>query len=157
VKIGIGASRKIIVWKRKDAGKNGIGTGITGIACSSFIVGRRISSFRLSGIALSAMVMIGMIEPIGAIRTTIGDLMGRLEEEHPFTIGWGAGSACPTGLVIVFNIFPGTRKNSKKWLMRGFPMSSYFAGMPIRIGWSRGKIVAQQQGRSRSLHGVQRG
>jgi len=78
--------------------------------------------------------MIGMIGLIGAITTTIGDLMGRSEEERLFTIGWGAGSACTTGLVIMFNIFPGTRKNSKKWLMHGFPMSSYFEGMPILIG-----------------------
>jgi len=157
VKIGTGASKRIIVGKRKDAGKNGIGTGITGIARSSFIAGKRISSFLLSEIALSATVMIGMIDPIGAITTTIGDVMGRSEEECLFTTGWGAGSACTTGLVIVFNIFPGTWKNSKKWLMHGFPISSYFTGMPIRIRWSRGKIVAQQQGSSSFLHGVQRG
>ena len=106
MKIGAGASKRIIVGKKKDADKNGIGTGIIGIAHSSSIVGRRILSFPLSGIALSVMVMIGMIEPIGAITTTIGDLMGRLEEEHPFTIGWGAGLACTTGLVIVSNISP---------------------------------------------------
>jgi hypothetical protein len=134
VKIGTGASKRIIVEKRKDADKNGIGIEITGIARSSFIVGRRILSFPLSEIVLSATVMIGMIDPIGAITTTIGDLMGRSEEERPFTIGWGAGSACTTGLAIVFNIFLGTRKNLKKWLMLGFPMSSYFAGMPILIG-----------------------
>jgi len=134
VKTGTGASKRIIVRKRKDADRNGIGIGIIGIARSSFIVGRRISRFPLSGIALSAMVMIGMIEPIGAITTTIGDLMGRLEEERPFTIGWGAGSACMTGLAIVFSIFLGTRKNLRKWLMLGFLMSSYFAEMPILIG-----------------------
>jgi len=157
VKIGTGASKRIIVGKRKDAGKNGIGTGITGIAHSSFIAGKRISSFLLLEIALNATVMIGMIDPIGAITTTIGDLMGRSEEGRRFTIGWGAGSACTTGSVIVVTIFPGIRKSSKKWLMHGFPMSSYFAGMPIRIEWSRGKIVAQQQGSSSFLHGVQRG
>jgi len=134
VKIGTDASKGIIVEKRKDADKNGIGTEITGIARSSFTVGRKISSFQLSGIALSATAMIGMIDPIGAITTTIGDLMGRSKEERPFTIGWGAGSACTTGLAIVFNIFLGTRKNLKKWLMLGFPMSSYFPGMPIFIG-----------------------
>jgi len=78
--------------------------------------------------------MIGMIGPIDAITTTIGDLMGRSEEEHPFMIGWGAGSACTIGLAIVFNIFPGTRKNLKRWPMLGFPMSLYFAGMPTLIG-----------------------
>jgi len=133
VKIGTGASKRIIVGKRKDTDRNGIGIGITGIARSSFTVGRKISSFPLSGIAPSATVMIGMIDPIGAIMTTIGDLMDRLEEERPFTIGWGAGSACTTGLAIVFNIFLGTRKNSKRWLTREFPMSSSSAGMPILI------------------------
>jgi len=88
VKIGTGASKRIIIGKRKDADRNGIGIGITEIARSSFTVGRKISSFPLSGIALSATVTIGMIDPIGAIMTTIGDLMGRLEEERPFTIGW---------------------------------------------------------------------
>ena len=76
MKIGTGASKRIIVGKRKDAGKNGIGTRITGIARSSFIVGRRILSFPLSETALSAMVMIGMIGPIGATTVIIGDLMG---------------------------------------------------------------------------------
>jgi len=89
VKIGTDASKRIIVGKRKGADKNGIGTEITGISRSSFIAGRRISSFPLSEIALSATVMIGMIDPIDAITTTISDLMGRSEEERLFTIGWG--------------------------------------------------------------------
>jgi len=89
------------------------------------------------------MVMIDMIGPIDVIMMTIGDLMGRSEEEHQFMIGWGAGSACTIGLVIVSNIFPGTRKSSKKWLMHEFPMSSYFAGMLTRIGWSQERIDAQ--------------
>jgi hypothetical protein len=88
--------------------------------------------------------MIGMTDPIGAITKMIGDLTGRLGEERPFMIGWGAGSVCTTGLAILLNIFPGTRKNLTKWLMHEFPMSSYFAGMPTLIGWSQGKIVAQQ-------------
>jgi len=134
VKIGTGVSKRIIVGKRKDADKNGIGTGITGIAHSSFIVRRKISNFPLSEIVPSATAMIGMIDPIGAITTTISDIMGRSEEERPFTIGWGAGSACTIGSAIEFNIFPGTRKNLKKWLILGFPTSSYFAGMPILIG-----------------------
>jgi len=78
--------------------------------------------------------MIGMIDPIGAITIMIGVSMGRLGGEHLFTIGWGAGSACTIGLAIVFNIFPGTKKSLKGWLMLGFPMSSYFAGMLIHIG-----------------------
>jgi len=39
VKIGTGASKRIIVGKRKGADRNGIGTEITGIARSSFIAG----------------------------------------------------------------------------------------------------------------------
>jgi len=88
--------------------------------------------------------MTGMIDPIGAITTTIGDLMGRLEEERPFTIGWGAGSVCTTGLAIVSNIFLGTRNNSKRWPMHGFPMSSSSAEMPILTGWNQEKVVAHQ-------------
>ena len=122
----------------------GSGKEITGIARSSFIVGRRISNFPLSEIVLSATVMTGMTGPIGTIVIMIGDLMGRLGGEHPFMIGWGAGSVCTTGLGIVLNIFLGIKKNLKKWLMHGFPMSSYFAGMPTLIGWSQGKIVAQR-------------
>ena len=144
MKIGTGASKRIIIGKRKDADRNGIGIGITEIARSSFTVGRKISSFPLSGIALSATVMISMIDPIGAITTTIGEPMGRLEEERPFTIGWGVGSACTTGLAIVFNIFTGTRKNSKRWLMYGFPMSSFSAEMPILTEWSQETIVAHR-------------
>ena len=74
MRIGIGASKKIIVGKKKDADKSGIGIGITGIVRSSSIVGRRISSCLLSEIVLSAMVMIGMTDPIGAIARIIGDL-----------------------------------------------------------------------------------
>jgi len=88
--------------------------------------------------------MIGMTDPIGAITMTIGDLMGRLGEERPFMIGWGTDSAYMTGSVIASGIFPGTKKNLKKWLMLGFPMSSYSAGMPTLIKWSQGKIVAHR-------------
>ena len=89
MKIGIGVSKRIIVGKRKDADTSGIGIGIIGIACSSSIVGRRISSFPLSEIVLSATVMIGMTGLIGTIVIMIGDLMGRLRGEHPFMISWG--------------------------------------------------------------------
>jgi len=78
VRIGIGASRKIIIAKKKDADMSGIGIGITGIVHSSSMAGRRISSFQLSEIVLSATVMIGMTDPIGAITMVIGDFMGRL-------------------------------------------------------------------------------
>jgi hypothetical protein len=144
VKTDIGASKRIVVGKRKGADRSGIGIGITGIARSSFIVGRKTSNFPLSEIVPSATVMTGMTGPIGTTAMMIGDLMDRLGKEHPFMIGWGASSVCMKGLRIVSNIFPGTKKNLKKWLMRGFPMSSYFAGMLIPIEWSQGKIVAQQ-------------
>jgi len=134
VKIGTGVSKRIIVGKRRDADKNGIGIGITGIARSSFIVGRRTSNFPLSEIVPSATVMAGMTGPIGITATMIGDIMGRSEEGHPFTIGWGADSAYTTGLAIVFNIFLGTRKNSKRWPTHEFPTSSSFAEMPILTG-----------------------
>jgi len=144
VRIDIGASKKIIIGKKKDADKNGIGTGITRIARSSFIVGRKISSFLLSETARNVMVMIGMTDQIGSIRTITAGLMGRLGGEHRFMIDWGAGSVCTIGLVIVLNIFPRTRKNLKRWLMHGFPMSSYFAGTLILIGWSQGRIIAHR-------------
>ena len=70
MRIGIGASKRTIVGKKKDADRSGIGTRITGIVRSSSIVGRKISSFLLSEIVLSAMVMIGMTDPIGAIVNT---------------------------------------------------------------------------------------
>jgi len=80
VKIGIDANRRIVVRKKKDADKSGIGIRITGTAHSLSIVGSKTSNCPLLEIALSAMVMIGMIDLIGNIKTTIGDLMGRLGE-----------------------------------------------------------------------------
>ena len=134
MKTDIDASRKIIVGKKKDADRSGTGIGITRIARSSSIAGRRISNFPLSEIALSATVMIGTTGPIDIIVIMIDVSMGRLEGEHPSMIGWGAGSACTIGLAIVSSIFPGTRKSSKRWPMHGFPMNLYFAEMLIRIG-----------------------
>jgi len=89
VRTGIGACRKNTIGKKKDADKSGIGTEITRIVRSSSIAGRKISSFLLSEIVLSATVMIGMTGPIGVITMMIGDLMGRLGVERPFMIGWG--------------------------------------------------------------------
>jgi len=89
------------------------------------------------------MVMIGMTDPISAIKMMIGDLMGRLGGDRQFMIGWG-DSVYTIGLVIVLNIFPGTRKSLKRWLMHEFPMSSYFVGTLILIGWSQGKVVAHR-------------
>jgi len=89
VKIGIGSNRRIIVGKKKDADRNGIGIRITGTARSLSIAGNRTSSCPLLETALSAMVMIGMIDLIDNIRMMIGDLMSRLGEELQFMIGWG--------------------------------------------------------------------
>jgi len=144
MRIGIDTSKRIIVGKRKDTDKSGIGIGITGIARSSFTVGRKISNFLLSEIVLSAMVMIGMTNLVEAITMMIGDLMGRLEGERLSMIGWGADSVCTTGSVVVLGISPGTRKSLKRWLMLRFLMSSYFVGMPILIGWSQGKIITHR-------------
>ena len=87
VKIGIGAGRRTIVGKKKDANRSGIGTRTTGTARSSSIAGNRTSNCPLLGIALSAMVMIGMTALIGSIRMMIDGLMGRLWEERQFMIG----------------------------------------------------------------------
>jgi len=102
VKIGIGASRRIIVGKKKDADRSGIGIRITGNAHSLSIAGNKTLNYPLLEITLNAMVMIGMIDLIGNIRTMIVDLMGRLGGELRFMIGWGAGSVCMTGLVTVW-------------------------------------------------------
>jgi len=80
VKIGIVTSKKIVVEKKKDADKNGIDIKIIGIAHSSSTVGNKILNYQLLETALSAMVIIGMIDQISDIRTMIGVLMGRLEE-----------------------------------------------------------------------------
>jgi len=88
------------------------------------------------------MVMIGMIDLIGSIKTMIGDSMGRLGGGLQFMIGWGAGLVCMIGLVIVLGTFLGTKRSLKRWQMLEFPMSSYFAGMLIPIVWSLGKVVA---------------
>jgi len=157
VRISIDASKRIIVGKKKDADRSGIGIGIIGTADSLSIAGNRTSSCPLLGTALNAMVMIGMTDLIGSIRLMIGGLMGRLGGERQFKIGWGADSVYTIGLVIVLNIFPGTRKNLKKWLMHEFPMSSYFVETLILIGWSQAKVVTHRQGSHNFLHGVQRG
>jgi len=102
------------------------------------------------------MAMIGMTDRIGSIRTMTADLMGRLGGELQCIIGWGAGSACMIALVIVSGIFPGTKRNLRRWPMHEFPMSSYFAEMPIPIEWSQGKVVAHWQGNHSFLHGVQK-
>jgi len=134
VRIGIGASRRIISGRKKDADKNGIDTEITGITHFSSTVGSKTLSYPLLETALSAMATIGMIDLIGSIRMMIGVLMGRLGEEPQFMIGWGADSACMTDLVNMSDIFPETKRSLRKWRMHVFPMSSYIAEMLILIG-----------------------
>ena len=155
--IGIGDRRRIIIGEKKDTDRNGISTRITGTAHSLSIARSRTSSCPPLGTALNAMVMIGMTDLICSIRMTIGGLMGRLGGERQFMIGWGTDSMYTIGLVIVLNIFPGTRKNLKRWPMHEFPMSSYSAEMPIPIGWSQENVVVHRQGSHNFLHGVQKG
>jgi len=154
VRIDIDASKKTIVGKKKDADRSGIGTRITGTAHSLSIARSKTLNYPLSGTALNAMVMIGMTGLISSIRMMIGGLMGRFGGERQFMIGWGAGSVYMIGLVIVLNIFLGTRKSLKRWPMHEFPTSSYFVGTLILIGWSQGKVVTHRQGRHNFLHGV---
>jgi len=140
MKIGIATNNRIVAEKKKGAGKSGIGIKIIGIAHSSSTIGNKTSSYQLSETALSAMVIIGMIDQIGNIRAMIGVLMGRLEEGHQFMIGWGAGSVCMIGLVDVLVIFQETKRNLKRWQMHGYPMNSFSAGMLILIGWNQGRF-----------------
>ena len=133
MKIGIDANRWIVVEKKKDADKSGIGIKITRIVRFLSTVGSKTSSYQLLETTLNVMAMIDMIDEIGSIRTIIGVLMGRLGEEHQFMIGWGAGSVCMTGLVTVSDIFLEIKRSLKRWRMHKFPMSSYFAEMLILI------------------------
>jgi len=121
-----------------------IGLRIIGTARSLSTVGSKISNCPLLEIALSAMVMIGMIDLIGSFKTMIGDLMGRLGGELRFMIGWGAGSVCMIDLVTVSGTFPGTKRNLRRWQMHELPMSSYFVDMLILTEWSQGKFVANR-------------
>ena len=156
MKIGIGANRRTVVRKKKDADKSGIGIEIIGTARFSSTIGSKTSSYQLLETALNAMAMIGMIDQIGSIRTMIGVLMGRLGEGPRFMVGWGADSVCMIGWVSVLGIFPETKRSLKRWRMHEFPMSSYFAEMLILIGWNQGKIVASRLDNHNFLHGVQR-
>jgi len=144
VKIGIVASKRMVAEKKKDTNKSGIGIKIIGIARSSSTVGSKTSSYQLLETALSAMVIIGMIDQISDIRTMIGVLIGRLEEGCQFMTGWEAGSVCMTGLVNVLVIFQETKNNLKRWQLHEFPMSLYFAGTLTHIGWNQGKFAINQ-------------
>jgi len=64
VKIGIGANRKVVAGKKKDADKSGISIKIIGIVRSSSTIGSKTSSCKPLEIALNAMAMIGMIDLI---------------------------------------------------------------------------------------------
>jgi len=141
VKIGIGANRRIIVGKKRGADRSGIGIKIPRTAHSLSIVGSKTLNCPLLGIALSAIVMIGRIDLIGSISMMIGDLTSQLGGECQFMIGCGTDSVCMTDLVNVSDLFPGTKRNLKRWPMHGFPMNSCFAGMLILTEWSQGKIV----------------
>jgi len=156
VKIGIGPNRRIIVGKKRDADKSGIGINITGTAHSLSIVGSKTLNCPLLVIALNVMVMIGMIVLIGSIKIMIDDLTGRLGGERQFMISWGADSVCMTDLVTVSDIFLETNRSLKRWPMHGFPMSLYFVGMLTPIEWSQGKLVAHRQGSHKFLCRVQR-
>ena len=68
----------IAVNKRRGSEKNGIGIKITGIDHSSFIVGNKLSNYRLSETILNAMVIISMIDQTRDSRTMIDFSMGRL-------------------------------------------------------------------------------
>ena len=71
-------------------------------------------NYQLLETALSAMVIIGMIDQIDGIKMIIGVLVGRLEEEHQFTIGWGAGLVYTTGLANVLAISQETRRSMRR-------------------------------------------
>jgi len=86
MKIGIGASRRIIVGKKKDVDRSGIGIRISGTAHFLSIAGNKILNCPLLGIARSAMVMIGMIDLIGSIKTMIDNLMDRLGGELQLSV-----------------------------------------------------------------------
>jgi len=60
------------------------------------------------------MVIIGMIDQIGDMKTMIGVLMGQLGEECQFIIGCGAGSVCITGSVNVLAIFQETKRSLRR-------------------------------------------
>ena len=105
MKIDIVVSKKIDAERKKDADKSGIGTKITGIAPSLFIVGSKTSSYQLLETALNAMAIIGMIGQIHVSKMMINAFMGRSGEGCQFMIGWGVGSMCMTGFVNMSVIF----------------------------------------------------
>jgi len=156
MKIGIAASKRIVAEKKKGADKSGVGIKIIGIAHSSSTIGSKISSYQMSETALSVMAIIGMINQIADIRSMIDDLTERLEEGCQFTIGWGAGSVCMTGLLNMLVILQETKRSLRRWQMPEFPMSLYFVGMLILIGWNQGRLAINQCGGHNFLNGAQK-
>jgi len=144
VKIGIGVNRRIVVEKKTDVDRSGIGIKITGTARSLSIAGSKTLNCPLLEVALGAMVMIGMIDLIGSIRMMVDDLMGRLGGELQFMIGWGAGLVCMIDLVTMSDTFLGTKKNLRRWQMHKFSMNSYYVEMPILFEWSQGKFIGNR-------------
>ena len=119
----LGSSVRIVIGvnNKRGSGKNEISIKITGIAHSSFIVGKKISNCRLFETVLSAMVIIGTTGHIRNSRTMTDVLMGQLGGERQSMISWGVGLVCMTGLVNVSAIFQGIRRNLQKWQMHGVP------------------------------------
>jgi len=60
MRIGIGANRRIVVGKKRDTDKSGIGIRITGTAHFSSTIGSKTLSYQLLETALNAMAMIGI-------------------------------------------------------------------------------------------------
>ena len=151
MRIGIGVNKK------RGSEKNGISIKIIGIACFSFIVGNEISNYQLFRIVPSAMVIIGTLGQTRDSRTMIDVSMSRSGGERQFTIGWGAGLACMTGLVNVLVISQGIRKNLKRWQTHEFSMNSYFARILTFILWNQRRFTISRFGRRSFPDGVQNG
>ena len=102
--------------RNRGIGKNRIDIKITGTARFSSIAGNKASNCQLLKIVLSAMVTIKPISQKGGFSLVIGvcPLMSRLEVDHQYMIGWGAGSVYMNGLVSVLAIFQGIKKSSRK-------------------------------------------
>jgi len=87
------------------------------------------------------MVIIGMIDQIDDSRIMIDALMNRSGGGCQFTIGWGVGLVCMTGLVDVLDIFQGTKRSLKRWQMHGCPMNLFSVGMLTIIEWNQGRFT----------------
>jgi hypothetical protein len=119
--------------EKRDVGKNGIGIKIIGGAHFSSIAGKKVLNYRLLKIALSAMVIMGLIGQKGgfnlAIRVYLS--MSQSEAEHQCMIGWGADLVYMRGLVNALDIFQGIKRSLRKWQTQEFPMKKYSTGTLI--------------------------